>query len=305
MRIACTAAVMLVAGLAASASAQVQTINRQSGAFFAPPVNATILANEYNTANGDRYGVAINRTPLGSVNITGSATTGAGGGTGFGGQVGNSQVFMTSSGGTNPMLTVGWLPGTGTGLNDIAVMFLSTRSGGITGANQATDGGDPSRRAITGLLRTNVALPSGFTPDYAIAFSTSGVFLYQIDSFAGGISGASRSAYGFMNGTNTPGLASNNGLSTGSLDQFRELTVPFAALGVALQGPVDFVMGYSGGNGFVANETMPASTTFNAGGNPGFGGGAHWTGFNRFIPTPGAATLLALGGLMAAGRRRA
>lgn len=303
MRSVSITVLVAIAGLANVAAGQVQTINRQSGPFFAPAVNGNIQNNEYNTGNSDRYGVSLNRTPVGSVNITGAATTGAGGGGGFGGQVGNSQVYMASSGGSNPFLTIGFLPGTGTNLNDVAVLFLSTRSGGITGANQATDTSDGSRTAITALLRQNSSLPLNFTPDYAAVFSSAGTFLFQIDSFAGGISGASRTSYGFFNGTNTPGFSANG--SGNNINQFRELTVPYAALGVALQSPIDFVVGYSSSTGFVANETLPASLPFNAASNPGFGGGGQWTGYNRFVPTPGSGLLLALGGLAAARRRRA
>lgn len=299
-------AVALVAssGLASVALAQAQTVNAASGGYGLPAVNGNIQNNEYGPGNSYRYGVSLGagRTPAGSVALTGATTAGAGGGGGFGGQVGQAQVFMNSSGGANPVLTIGFLPGAT--LNDVAVIFLDTRAGGITAANQATDSTDGSRRAITALLRTNTSLPATFDPDYAVVFSQFGSFLFQIDTFAGGISGASRSAYGFFNGTNTPGFSSNG--STTSNNAFRELQVPYAALGVTvLDSAVDFTVGYSSDTGFVSNETLPASANFNSGANPGFNGGAQWTNFNRFIPTPGASALLALGGLLASRRRRA
>jgi len=302
-RVVSSIAFIASSGMASVALAQAQTVNAASGGYGLPGVNGNIQNDEYGPGNSYRYGVSLGtgRTPTASVTLTGAATTGAGGGGSFNGVAGQAQVFMNSSGGANPVLTIGFLPGAT--LFNVFVMYLDTRVGGINGANQATDGTDGSRRAITALLRTNTSLPATFDPDYAVVFSLSGTFLFQIDTFAGGLAGASRSAYGFVNILNTPGFSSTG--STNSSDAFRELQVPYAALGVTvLDTAIDFAVGLSSESGFVSSETLPASANYNAAGNPGFSGGAQWTSFNRFIPTPGASALLALGGILASRRRR-
>lgn len=293
------AASLLVA--AGSALAQQQTIQPLASQFTTGSVDATLSANEYGPGNSFRYGVAVNRTPTGSVNVTGPATSGAGGGTGFSGILSNAQVFMQSSGGTTPTLSIGLLPGASFGTNDVFVMWLNTDPSGNAGARpgQINDFVDIHRNAISTVNRNQTnGLPFAQNrAQYAIAFSQQGVFAYSIGStgalsFVGGGSG-----------------------NTGDANRFREIALPYVSLGLGglanigagINWTVQLTNATLGfGNQFASNETLPATTAggLNSGSNPGNNTSTVVVNtYNRFVPTPGTAALVGLG-VLAAGRRR-
>lgn len=281
-----------------SALAQSQTIEVLPGGHGLPPVNGNIQSNEYGAGNSYRYGVDLGpgRTPTASVTLTGPATSGAGGGNGFGGMLSQSHVFMNSSGGATPTLTVGFLPGRNMGNNDVFVMWLETNQAGTTGASPGSinDFTTVDRNAIS-LVNRNGTNGLPFTNNrvqHVITIFSGGIFLYRVENSG---------ALTFLNGGSGTGT---------SVNQFRELAVPYANLGItALGTPIDFTVqlinGTQGFNAqFASNETLPASI-LNASSNPGTNtNSVRVDTFNRFIPTPGAAALLGLGGLMAARRRR-
>lgn len=89
--------------------------------------------------------------------------------TGFGGTVGNSTLTMDEVGDNITFLfTKG-----GGDLNDKVVIYVDSKSGGFSTTSSFTDAGDDLRKAISGYNGTNRAtlnFPTGFEPDYAVAF---------------------------------------------------------------------------------------------------------------------------------------
>lgn len=89
--------------------------------------------------------------------------------TGFGGAVGQGSLTLSDDGTT---LTLTLTKGSGP-LNDAVVIYIDSRTGGFSSTANFTDEGDGLRKAISGLDGSNRSLltfPTGFQPDYAIAF---------------------------------------------------------------------------------------------------------------------------------------
>ena len=227
----------------------------------------------------------------------GAQTFSNGGGGGFGGTLGNGSITMEIIGSD---LRVTFTPGNA--VNDYVALFLDTRSGGFSDA-QMDDQGDDGRRVLSNLTSllddVHPNMPSG--ADFGIAFWNGG-------------NGAQSVGFEF-NAGNTPfhlnyaGNYINNG--PGSYTS----TWSLAQLGNPSE--INFFAAYTSGGGYNSNESLPASAGLNGNGNPGFGDGQFgglnpppanivYENYNRYlVPTPGAAALLGLGGLMAARRRRA
>jgi hypothetical protein len=212
-----------------------------------------------------------------------------GAGSGFGGALGNGGISMDVVG---TDLVISFSAGGGLGDNIVGI-FLDTRSGGFTDADM-NDNADGGRRVISNLTRDiNDNFPAGMgAPDFGLGIGGFGSVLFQLNA------GSSDGHLGFeiFNG------ASN-------------ITIPLALLGNPSQ--IDWFAALVSDSGYSSNESMPASPSLQANGNPGFGNGefggqtpasgeVDYTGFNRFvIPTPGAAALVGLGALVAGRRRRA
>ncbi len=208
-----------------------------------------------------------------------------GGGSGFGGTLGNGAI---SFGSTSGNLDINFTPGAA--LNDLVVIRLDTRNGGI-GDSQMDDTADGGRRASSSpILNTFLNEPTGMNTysagsiggvsDFAVVIGNFGVVVFELTS-----------------GTNLNFVSFNAGTS---------VSIPMGILGSP--NTVDWFAYYTSDSAFASNESFPASGTYNGGANPGFGA----TGttfaladFNRYnIPAPGAAALLGLGGLAALRRRR-
>jgi hypothetical protein len=205
-----------------------------------------------------------------------------GGGTGFGGTVGNGRLYMDSDA-TN--LYIGFQPGAE--LNDLVTILLDTRSGGFTDAtmNDTSDGG---RRASSNLAgNADDAFDPNFLPDFSVVIASFGIVSFELTG-------------GSLNFLNYDGTFTGN-----SASQFREYAIPLATLGLAGGGNVDFIVGYVADSGFGSNESMPASP-MNAGANVGFDTvSAGYPDFHRFVvPAPGAVALAGVAGLLVARRRR-
>jgi hypothetical protein len=191
-----------------------------------------------------------------------------GGGSGFGGTVGSAALSMDSDVGS---VYFGFDPGAA--LNDNAVLYLDTRSGGVLDS-QMDDRADGGRFAASNLTRdSNDAFP--INPDFAVVFGNFGTVVFELTTNPTG------------EGTPTNGHLTFQvfqGDQTGGSDALvREIALPRSLLGNPSQ--VDFFVGYSSNNGFNSNESLPASN-LNASGNPGFGsigGLVTYDNFNRFV----------------------
>lgn len=223
-----------------------------------------------------------------ALSLTGPATQnyGNGGGNGFGGTLGGATITMGSSSGN---LDINFLPGGG--LNDLLVIRLDTRNGGV-GDAQMDDQADGGRRASSSPIRdgflnepagmtTYAAGSGGAVSDFALVIGNFGVVLFELFP------------------TTTPGSLGFVSFNAGT-----SVSIPLATLGSP--GTVDWFAYYTSDSTFLSNESMPASAALNGAGNPGFGPGTFSVdNFNRFVvPAPGAAALLGLGGLAAFRRRR-
>jgi hypothetical protein len=213
-----------------------------------------------------------------------AATYANGGGTGFGGTLG-AGTFYFDADATN--LYVGFDPGAD--LNDIVALQLSTStSGGFSDADM-NDTGDGGRRAVSNLAgNANDGFP--VLPEFGVAIGNFGVTVFQLNA------GSTPNHLGF--------ISFSNDQSGNSATLVREFAIPLATLGNPQT--IEFFAGYVADDGFGSNESLPASTALNSGGNIGFdttsaGYGTH----NEFVivPEPATAGLLTLGGLALLGRR--
>jgi hypothetical protein len=198
-----------------------------------------------------------------------------GGGTGFGGTLGNGAITMDAVGGT---LVIGFTPGNA--LNDVVALYLDTKSGGFVDANMR-DHADGGRTALCELTLTqNDVWPAGILPDYGIAFGNFGAVLFE------------------LNAGNTDGH-----LNFLQFTPSGPISIPLSTLGNPLN--VDFFAGYASGGGYNSNESLPFSTPLNSSGNPGFGDGQFgglltggtYENYDRFVTAavPEASTFLVWG----------
>ncbi len=228
-------------------------------------VDGVLGANEYGPGNSYDY---------------------AGGGTGFGGTLGNGRLYMETDL-TNLYVGIQL----GSNLNDNVVLFMDTRAGGFTSSNQMDDSSDPGR------ARSSDPMSSGTTHypigcDYSLVIGSFGMVLFELQT--------NGSAHTFQVFSNT---------FTGNAANFREIALPLSNLGGALGGQnyIDFFAIYTSDSGFMSNESIPGNP-LNGGGNPGFDNGGNalnienWDRFQ--VPTPGTLALLGLSGLVAGRRRR-
>ena len=188
----------------------------------------------------------------------------AGGGTAFGGILGNGTLYFNSDGAN---LHVGFQPGGG-GLGsgtDVVVVYLDSKGGGFTDATISSDTSTIERRAVTDLgAFGNEVFPLGFAPDYAVTFSSNGPMAWQL-------------------GSSISSLANTNANGSGAGTGFREITIPHASMGLNASSPVHFFAALvNGTNGFLSNESIPPSTALNSGGNPGTSAIGTYAAFDQF-----------------------
>lgn len=221
----------------------------------------------------------VDTTVTGGFNNTYNYT---GGGTGFGGTLGNGSISFDSD---NTNLYIQF--NLGGGLNDLVALFLDTRAGGFTDA-QMDDQADGGRRAVSQLANNaDNAFAAGFLPDFGVVLGGFGNVLFELTA------------------GNTPGHLNFVNFD-GTTNSPRTYAISLASIGITPGQKIDFFVAYTSDSGFLSNESIPAQS-INAGGNPGFDGAAGYESFNRFVtvPTPGALALAGLGGLVIARRRRA
>lgn len=252
------AAAMMLAGSAMGQLVTTQVDTTAGGA----TVDQSLGANEYGAGNSYSY---------------------TGGGTGFGGTVGNGVMYMNSDA-TN--LYIGFQAGGA--MNDLITIMLDSRAGGFADA-QMDDQGDGGRRASSNLNGGGDDF-FGISPDFSVVIGNFGTVMFE------------------LNAGNTPNHLSFVNFDNSTSQPFREYAIPLATLGAAAGGNIDFFVGYIADSGYGSNESMPAQS-FNGGGNLGFDPppSNSYSAYHRFtvVPAPGSLALLGMGGLLAARRRRA
>jgi hypothetical protein len=197
-----------------------------------------------------------------------------GGGSGFGGTVGNGTLYMESDA-TN--LYVGFQPGAS--LNDNVVIHLDTKAGGFTDATMS-DTTDPGRNLLTNLTRdVDDPFPAGILPDYGMVFFQNGEVSFEL-------TGGSLTFIGPFDGANS---------------QVREMAIPLSTIGNP--SAISFFVSYGSNTNFMSNESIPAEA-FNALGNPGFDNASNGgvpvihANYDQFlVPEPASLGLISLSGL--------
>lgn len=213
----------------------------------------------------------------------------AGGGTGFGGTLGNGTLYMDSDG-TN--LYVGFQPGNF--LNDNVVIMLDTRAGGYRDADM-DDRADGGRMASSNqALYADDAYP--VLPDFSIVIGSFGIVAFELTA-------------GNTNGHLIYIPNSYSGQFTGNAPTFREYALPLAAIGARVPTPsstcIGFFVGYIADSGWGSNESIPASAALNNGPNIGHDSvSPGYENHDQFCTFPEPASLLALGVLGGLLRRR-
>lgn len=214
----------------------------------APTVDGTLGSNEYGPGNTFSY---------------------TGGGTGFGGTVGGGTLYMKSSGST---LYIGFQAGAA--LNDIAVLYLRTTTGGYTDGTMG-DLTTTDRAVISDLTRDP---DDGFPilANYAISIwnpgsGTAGAFPYQLQPVG-------------SNHTFIPGYTFAIGAGGLGGTGFREIAIPLSSLGISPGASIDFFMAYCSSTRTNSNESIPPYATLNTAANPAqVGPSPGYATFNRFV----------------------
>jgi PEP-CTERM motif len=223
-------------------------------------VDQSLGANEYGPGNSYQY---------------------LGGGTGFGGTVGNGALYLESDA-TNLYIGMQF----GNALNDLVGIMIDSKAGGFTDATM-NDNGDGCRKALTQQsINADDAYSPGFLADYGVCFGNFGNVLFELT--------ADPNPINFLNFD-----------GTGS-QPFREYAIPLASIGVAPGGSFDFIVSYTADSGFGSNESIPAWQALNSGPNPGFDPtSAGYGNHDRFnTPEPTTLSLIGLGALALIRRKR-
>jgi len=246
-------------------------------AMVAGVANAGLITTRTTTGSGATVDGTLGANEYGPGNFNNYLA----GGSGFGSTLGLGFLCVNSDA-TN--LYIGFQPGNN--LNDLVSIQIDSKAGGFTDAtsNDTADGG---RRAASNLNgQADDAFPTGFLSDYSIVIGNFGIVTFEHTG------GASLNFIDF------------NGTFTGNGTNFREYTLPLAALGIT--SGFNFFAGYVADSGFGSNESLPAGA-INSGSNVGDGTSSPgYENFHRFeIPAPSSIALLGLAGLAAARRRRA
>jgi len=220
-----------------------------------------------------------------------SATFSNGGGDQFGGTVGNGSISVDTDG-TN--LYLGFQPGGD--LNDVAVLYLDTRAGGIAedAMNDQADGGRNVASNINAPA-TNNTFP--ISADFAVAFAGFGTVVYELTENPSLDEGTPTNDHLAF-------VAFQDDQTTNDATIAREIALDLATLGFT--DTADFFVAYGAESLFASNESIPFSITLNDGPNPGETTAITYENFNRFttVPEPASLALVALGGVAMLGRRR-
>jgi hypothetical protein len=198
----------------------------------------------------------------------------AGGGTGFGGPLGNGALHFESDA---TRLYVGASIAVGLGSNIIAI-FIDTQAGGFANDSSLGDFADPGRRVASKLTRDS---QDNFpvTADYVLQFGNGFTNLFQLQP----------GSLGFIAPTSA-GSGGNSGAGS------REASIPLSTLGITPGGNVDYFAVLISNDGFSSNEGIPNP---NIGSSPGYGSPSmsiNWPDYHRFTTAavPEASAVLVI-----------
>lgn len=192
---------------------------------------------------------------------------------GFGGILGTAANLRMISDGAR--LKVALSP-SGTGFtdgNNVVVAYIDSRLGGFNSTGGIfSDVTTKQLRAATRPGAGGVTFPANFLADYAIVFSDSGTFVYEL------LASATPTVVASSSSAPNGGLFAN---ATGNNANARELEIPLNLIGGPNAGSHIgyFALLTNGTNGFLSNEAIPANIL--PGSNPG-SGAATVTNFSRF-----------------------
>jgi hypothetical protein len=245
------------------------------------------MAGLIDTRTGPGGGTHTQNGVLGANEFgAGNSLSYTGGGTGFGGTLGNGTIYMDSDA-TNLYIGVQ----VGGNLNDNIVMYLNTNNGaGFTSSTQMDDNSDPGRGRSSDMMSNGTA-SWAINAQYSFVIGSFGAVLFELQG----------------NG-NQHNFLQYDGTFTGNGTGFREYSISLASINaLSSRSYIDWFSIYTSDSGFMSNESISVQG-FNAGGNLGFDNGGNALiieNYNRYqVPTPGSLALAGLGGLMAGRRRR-
>jgi hypothetical protein len=233
---------------------------------FAP---AALVTTHVDANSND--GALIDGTIAGGEYVTYSYT---GGGTGFGGPLGNGTLYIESDA---TSLYVGASIAGGLSSNIIAI-FLDTQVGGFANDSALGDTADGGRRVASKLTR-DVQDNFPVTADYVLEFGNGFTNVFRLKT----------GSLDFIAPTSA-GSGGNSGAGS------REASIPLSTLGITPGGNVDFFAVLISDTGFSSNEGIPNP---NIGSSPGFGSPptpVNWPDFNRFTTAaiPETSAVLAI-----------
>ncbi len=240
----------------------------------ATPITITDTGTAGSNTDGDVQGTGDNYA---------GSSSGINGG--FGDVLGStSSLFMDSDLAGN--IFVGHQSGGG-GLNDVAVMYIDSISGGFADTTGFTDTADPLRSGISatdGANRADITFASGFEADYALAWGAGGG-----GDFAGVWELVNSGSHNFQSAAN---FTTNAGPEV-------EMNFALSDIGLSTGDSFDYVVTYlNASSAFRSDEFHGVAASTVTGGNIGQNPVTLANGdFNTFqsVPEPSAMTLMAFG----------
>jgi hypothetical protein len=248
----------------------------------------TILPCFFQSASAALVTTHIDSSHVDGATVDGTIVSGeyvsysyTGGGTGFGGPLGNGTLYFESDA---TRLYVGASIVGGLGSNMIAI-FLNTQAGGFANDSSLSDLADGGRR-VASKLTSNSQDNFSTMADYVLEFGNGFTNVFRLKT----------GSLDFIAPTSA-GSGGNSGAGS------REASIPLSTLGITPGGNVDFFAVLISDTGFSSNEGIPNP---NIGTNPGFGSpsmSVNWPDYHRFttaaIPEPSAALAMPLAAIVA------
>jgi hypothetical protein len=190
------------------------------------------------------------------------------GNTGFGGPIGGGSLSITNDG-TNINFTLTRGPGN---MNDALVIYIDSKTGGVSSTSSLSDVADGLRTATSGLNGTNRSLlnfSSGFTADYAIALKPTAP-----ENFAAIFDLSTPSSFGYV------GNANLNPINSATATSYT-FSCTKTQLGISGTIAFRFVASCISLTAFRANEAIGFAISGGNPGNPSTVSAATWATYNN------------------------